>query len=185
VAFNIDQLAEIQNDSGDTDYSSSYDSPYDGDTYDADALATLLRLEEALLAFSSLLFLLHFVLFVRACVETHQYNNHPVTRTVYVQVPMQMAGGPPSQQPFGYYAYQPLPDQSQSFAQPQPQVQGAPVAAPQQAHLYGYYAPAPANPPQVSEQNRTSAVAGSSNAAAGRQRPSSRGVSPVSTNDQQ
>jgi hypothetical protein len=180
VAWDVDQLGDIQTD---PDSSSYYPSEYY--TYDADTFATRLKLEETLLAFSFLLFLLHFVLFVRACVETHEYNRRPVNRTVYVPIPVQMAGGAPGQQPFGYYAYQPLPGQPLPFAQPQPQVQGAPVAAPQQAHLYGYYAPAPSFPPQVPENNRTSVVPGPSNAAVGRQGPSAGDVSPVSSRGHQ
>ncbi|OIW28233.1 hypothetical protein CONLIGDRAFT_370266 [Coniochaeta ligniaria NRRL 30616] len=180
VAYDVENLDEIRNDSDSSRYSYSYYN-----ALDADSLAALLGLEEALLAFMSLLFLLHFVLFVRACVETHQYNNHPVTRTVYVQVPVQMAGGAPGQQPFGYYAYQPLPGQPLPFAQPQSQVPGAPVATPQQAHLYGYYAPAPAFPPQVPQDNRMSTVSGSSHAAPGRHGPSTGTVSPVTSSDRQ
>ena len=149
------------------------------DSYDPATFAALLTLEEVLLAFTSVLFLLHFVLFVRACVETHQYNKHsrPSTRIVYVPVPMQ--GMVPGQQPYGYYAYQPLPGQALPFTAPaQQQVQGGPVA-PQQAHLNGYYAPAPAAgfAPQVPHDNRMSTVSGSSNPAAGHHAPPAGSVS--------
>lgn len=184
MVFDTEQLQEIRDGSDSTRYYSSYYEAYDADTF-----ATILSLEETLLAFISILFLLHFVLFVRACIETHQYNNHPATRTVYVQVPVQMAGGAPGQQPFGYYAYQPLPGQPLPFAlpqpQPQPQVRGAAVTSPQPAHLYGYYAPTPAVPPQVPQNNRTAAVSGSSSAGAGRHGPASGSVSPVTSSDQQ
>lgn len=182
MAYDVEHLRELQDPSNDTNYGYSY---YD-DT-DPDTMSVVVALEEALLAFVSILLLLHFVLFVRACVETHQYNSSRVTRTVYVQVPVQMVGGAPGQQPIGYYAYQPLPGQPLPFMpppQPQPQVSGsAPVAAPQQAHLYGYYAPAPSVVPQQGRdyQAKRTSVPGSSNAAAGRSGHSPAPVSPASS----
>lgn len=185
VAFDIDDLDDADVNAG------YYDT--DGDTPSYGSLAvfqTRIRLEEALLAFSGVLMLLHFVLFVRACVETQQYNSRRRhrTRTVYVPVPVQVAGlAPDSQQPVGYFAYQPMPSQSLPFVLPpqqhqqQPQLSGAP-APPQQAHLYGYYAPAPApvlqSRPQ--EDSPAPAVAGPSTAAAVGYGPSGGDVSPVS-----
>ena len=194
VSFDIDQLDEIRSsDSSDSDSSGTrYTSSY-YDNYDASTFARLVQLEEVLLAFSALLAVLHFVLFVRACVETHRYNASPVTRTVYVQMPVQMAGGVPGQVPVGYFAYQPLPGQPLPFVQmPQVQGQGAPVGQPPQAHLYGYYAPAPVpgqapvfQPQQqmpVNNQPTRSGREGSSTAHAS---PATGAVSPVTTSDRQ
>ncbi|KAB5545859.1 hypothetical protein GE09DRAFT_221626 [Coniochaeta sp. 2T2.1] len=167
VSFDLDQLSRIRDNSNNGSGSSS--SYYDN--YDAPTFARLVQLEETLLAFSALLALLHFVLFVRACVETHQYNNSSlVTRTVYVQVPVQMPAG---RVPVGYFAYQPLPGQPLPFVQQQqqqPHMQGGRgvPAQPPQAHLYGYYAPA-----QVPGQGSSTAPVS----------PSAGTVSPVTTSD--
>jgi hypothetical protein len=174
VALDVERLAD-GSDSSSYYYSSYY-------SYDPDALSGLLRVEEALLAFMSILLLLHFVLFVRACVETHQYNNHTV-KTVYVQVPASMPGGIADQQPYGYYAYQPAPGQPpMQFQQPVPQVPGAPIA-PQQAHMYGYYAPAPMFSPPVPDHTQTPMMSGSSASAAGDHGARPETVSPVTASD--
>ncbi|KAB5578007.1 hypothetical protein GE09DRAFT_537156 [Coniochaeta sp. 2T2.1] len=194
VSFDLDQLSRIRNNSNNSGSGSSY-----YDNYDAPTFARLVQLEETLLAFSALLVVLHFVLFVRACVETHRYNNSSlVTRTVYVQVPVQMPAG---QVPVGYFAYQPLPGQPLPFVQ-QPQMQGGRgvPAQPPQAHLYGYYAPAPVPgqapvfQPQhqipVSHPTAPAAQRSSNAAATGSQgssttpvSPSAGTVSPVTTSD--
>ncbi|KAI0126223.1 hypothetical protein BJ170DRAFT_634203 [Xylariales sp. AK1849] len=77
---------------------------------------------EAILAFLSLLVLIHFTLFVRACVETAQRNS---TAGPVIMVPQHV-----------YYAQQPMaqyPVQTMSSMQP-----GYPPR-PQQAHMSGYY----------------------------------------------
>lgn len=157
VAFDLEDSEEAGDDGDDSGYysyspdTSDYGSSSSGSG--AGAWAARLRLEETLLAFACLLMLLHFVLFVRACVETHQYNTGRRTRTVYVQVPVQMAVVAPGgqQQPVGYFAYQPLP------------------AQPQQAHLYRPDAPdsSPALPSRAPEGNRTPTVDGPSTTTAG------------------
>lgn len=153
-------------------YDDSNYSYYGYDDIDFDALSAMVKLVETLVAFMGILFLIHFVLFVRACVETNQYNKwRRGTRTVYVHVPMPMG---PGQQPYDYYtpmpgqqqmmmpqrnqqmAYQPMPGQQPMMMMQQPpqqMMQGGP-AAPGQAHLYGYYAPAPV-PTQQAPAART------------------------------
>lgn len=158
---------EIQADYG-SRYSSYADSYYDMYTYEA--LSALIRLIEALVAFLALLLVIHFALFVGACVETNRYNAWKygnTERTVYVHVPVAMT---PGQQIYGYWA--PVPGQQQKVfhpmsgpmppmtvpqpgSQPQPQmVGGAGPAVPPQAQIYGYYAPVPAPTPGTPRQQQ-------------------------------
>jgi hypothetical protein len=146
VSNHVEQLEDIRS-GGNSDWYYSWNRQ-SWDDYDAGAFALMLHLEEALDAFVALLLIIHFVLFVRACVETDRYNKSNVkTRVVYVHVPMPPATGP-GQQLMGYYAYQPLPGQPLPFPQqqqqPQAQVPGGVPPPPQQAHLHGYYCPVPA-----------------------------------------
>jgi hypothetical protein len=119
------------------------DVPDDDGWKEYHALLIIIQLIETLIAFMAILEIIHFILLVRACVETYQYNKWKLehaTRTVYVHVPV----------PYGYYmpapgqeqiVFQPAPaQQQQQPQQPQRTTQGGP-AAPAQAHFYGYYAP--------------------------------------------
>jgi hypothetical protein len=120
------------------------------------ALHVIIQLIETLIAFMTILVVIHFILLVRACVETYQYNKWKLehaTRTVYVHVPV----------PYGYYmpapgqeqmVFQPAPAQQQQQPQPPQQTTQGGLAAPAQAHLYGYYAPVQ-NPAQPAPQVRT------------------------------
>lgn len=105
-----------------------------GGYYDIDTDEQYAALEAAILAFLCILLIVHFTLFVRACVETHQYNS--VSRTVYVPISM-------VPQTYNYYPV--APQQQQPMVQmtvpPQQGQQPQMVAAPQHAHLYGHYAP--------------------------------------------
>lgn len=117
-----------------------------------DGFATAAR---ALLAFVGLLLLLHFALFVRACVETSQHNHHrrACRHVVYVPVPVDMDGVPvrgvgvaggggeggvpgANGSPQGFYG---------SGAGAGPQRVGS--AGGLDASLFGYYAPQPQPPP--------------------------------------
>ncbi|KAH8895836.1 hypothetical protein GQ53DRAFT_838755 [Thozetella sp. PMI_491] len=98
--------------------------------------------EKALLGLTAVLAVIHFVLFVRACVETHQRNNTAQRTTIYVPVAMNPDGSYGN--PYGYYA------QPQGTVPIPPEV-ARQMAASGQAHLVpgqvpppaGYYAPAP------------------------------------------
>ncbi|RKU46261.1 hypothetical protein DL546_006420 [Coniochaeta pulveracea] len=117
------------------------------------ALRAMTQLVEVIIAFMAILEVIHLVLFLRACVETHQYNKWKLehaTRTIYVPVPMA----------YGYYTQGPGPERmvfrpvpAQHPQQLQPTTQGGPLA-PAQAHLYGYYAPVQ-NPAQPAPHART------------------------------
>lgn len=97
-------------------------------------------IDQVLLAMIIILLLLHFTLFVRACVETHQFNNTPSQTTIYVPVAMEVNGAYGS--PYGYYAQQPPqalaipPEIARQMAAP-----GQLPMMPQQTLLQGYYAP--------------------------------------------
>lgn len=141
-------------------YYSTYDDPYyysdDGDsspyanpdyvedsTTPAQQLAFLRRflaLMEATLALTCVLLLVHFALFVRACVETSQWNHAAATRTVYVPVPHPAAG--PHGRPAYYYA---------AAAAPMPM---SPQYRDPAGNVYGYYAPPPPPPPPMPQQQQ-------------------------------
>lgn len=111
-------------------YSYSYYDDYYSDG-DLDWIGTIIPLEQAILSFTVLLLLVHFTLFVRACVETHQYNR--ATRTIFVPMPVAPYGYPPPGPPMQQYPY---------AMQPAPPPQMAePPRAPDNVHHYGYYAP--------------------------------------------
>lgn len=160
-----------------------YDYGYYGyyDDYYNDSLnwvKTIVAVEEAMLAFTVLLFLIHFTLFVRACVETHQYNR--ATRTIFIPMPMGQYGYYPPGPPIQQYPYGMQPVPQQQMVQPQPQM-------PDQIHHYGYYAPAaqgavevPSN--QLGDQPRGSTISTAS-PPPGQQIP--RSVSPGTNSDYQ
>lgn len=108
----------------------------------------IFAIEQAILAFTVLLLIIHFILFVRACIETHEYNK--ATRTVLVAVPMAQYGyyqaGPPQPQ-MQYGMQQMAPQQQQMPQQYLTREQMAQQA--QQAQVYGYYAPPGPAPPGV------------------------------------
>ncbi|KAL1836898.1 hypothetical protein VTK73DRAFT_4884 [Phialemonium thermophilum] len=116
-----------------------YDERFDGDDYYVyedrspeyyALLKKAIGIEVAEAVFLAVLLVAHFTLFVRACVETSRYNQ--ITRTVYV--PMAMPSVVPQT---GYY---PIPQGQPGQQQQEMTSQAAPVS-PEQAHLYGYYAP--------------------------------------------
>ncbi|KAH8649938.1 hypothetical protein BX600DRAFT_554390 [Xylariales sp. PMI_506] len=100
------------------DYYCSYYDYYD--YYSSNYLGSL----QALVAFSALLVLIHFILFVRACVETSQRNR--MTSAMVVMPPAMYYAAPP-------------PAMGQYPVAQQPGVPGYP----QQAHLSGYYGQVP------------------------------------------
>lgn len=110
-------------------YSYSYYDDYYSDG-DLDWIGTIIPLEQAILSFTVLLLLVHFTLFVRACVETHQYNR--ATRTIFVPMPVAPYGYPPPGPPMQQYPY---------AMQPAPPPMAEPPRAPDNVHHYGYYAP--------------------------------------------
>lgn len=112
--------------------------------YDPDELEWIRQLfsvEQAMLAFVTLLLIVHFTLFVRACIECHQYNT--ATRTIYL--PMAMPG---PVGPYGYY--QPGPPQAQPY--PYAMQQAPQQHMPQQQQHFEYYAPPAAAAPNRSYQ---------------------------------
>ena len=66
----------------------SYGSDTGTSEYFAPTGFKILLIERTLLAFSCLLLLTHFILFVRACIETHQYNMYG--STVYVPIALSL-----------------------------------------------------------------------------------------------
>ncbi|KAK0637000.1 hypothetical protein B0T17DRAFT_613650 [Bombardia bombarda] len=113
-------------------------------------------LHNCILAFIIFLLIIHFVLFVRACIETHQLNR--ANRRIYVRVPVPVGG------PYGYYGGGAPPQQFPGLApgtvmppypimaqapgmQPQMMPYGTAPVPPQQALLYGgFYAPSAGQP---------------------------------------
>lgn len=91
--------------------------------------------EQVLLGFDCTLLFIHFILFVRACVET---NRLALARKKPLVIRVPVYGGPEPGAQGVYY-----PPQSMGQAPPQ-FLQGNGPMSPQTAHLYGgYYAPAP------------------------------------------
>jgi uncharacterized membrane protein YhaH (DUF805 family) len=89
-----------------------------------DSYSTYTGLMQGVVAMCALLFLIHFFLFVRACIETHRRNSSP--RVVMMPQPMYY---PPPQQPY--------PMQQQQYPQ-----QHVPYPMhPQQAHFSGHWEP--------------------------------------------
>ncbi|KAM7195768.1 hypothetical protein V8F20_007338 [Naviculisporaceae sp. PSN 640] len=125
------------------------------------------HIESALLGLMVILMIIHFFLFVRACVETHRVNTasrmfkNSIIR--YVTVPVQPDGTTggvvfPGMPP-GWYA-QPMPGYpaippeaafpARRSMQQQPQANGGPAMPPQAVLYGGYYAPAaPAGMQQI------------------------------------
>jgi hypothetical protein len=138
-----------------TAYSEPY-TWYDYPSYNRSALHSQSQVyEQAMLAFDIILLLIHFILFVGACVET---NRAAAARkkVVVVQVPVQAGAeypgggqypfyGPPQSfmpQPGAQPGQYPVPLMAQ--VPPQQAGDGTGPALPQPATLYGgYYAPAP------------------------------------------
>ncbi len=117
--------------------------------------------EIALEVFIAILMVLHFVLFVRACVETHRYNNMPRATTIYVPVAMAMNGASYGS-PYGYYGQNQVqipPEMARQLA-----ASGHAPVAPPQTLLNGYYAPPGAVPgtngPAASTQPSPAAMYG-------------------------
>ncbi len=126
----------------DYDYDYSYYSSYSSSSLRRNR-APALGVERAILAFLCILLAIHFLLFVRACIETNQRNSASRSRTVYVPVavPMNSAYG----SPYGFYGQPP-----QQPMQALPTAPGQVPVPPQQALLQGYYAPAAAHPAAAS-----------------------------------
>ncbi|KAH9904037.1 hypothetical protein F4778DRAFT_78213 [Xylariomycetidae sp. FL2044] len=101
-------------------YDDYYSDYYGYDDYDYSYSPRYISYLQAVLAFTALLIIVHFFLFVRACVETAQRNS--MARPVYM-MPPQM-----------YYA----PPMQPGFPTQQPMQPGFP-APPPQAHMSGYY----------------------------------------------
>ncbi|KAJ0165118.1 hypothetical protein CTA2_12320 [Colletotrichum tanaceti] len=79
-------------------------SGYPDSWYGGDSIATK---QHVALAFTCLLFLIHFILFVRACVETHQRNSRPPIYMVPISTPT------PLQAAVSNAAFPCLPQQTQ------------------------------------------------------------------------
>ncbi|KAK4044149.1 hypothetical protein C8A01DRAFT_31751 [Parachaetomium inaequale] len=138
-----------------TAYSSPYDW-YDYPSYNRSALHSQSQVyEQAMLAFDIVLLLIHFILFVGACVETNRVAAAR-KKVVVVRVPVQVGAeypgggqyplyGPPQPfvpQPGSLPGQYPVPLMAQ--VPPQQAGDGTGPAPPQPATLYGgYYAPAP------------------------------------------
>jgi len=95
-------------------------------------LKGIIPMANTLLAFTVLLFIIHFILFVRACIETNQINTFK--KRVYVQVPLPMVQE--------YYAPAAPVVQDRRSSVP-------PTQQPVQEALHGYYAPTPSRPAAV------------------------------------
>lgn len=146
-----DWTVDSQCDDGSFEYYSGSRYVYCGyNTFDSQAQATkYFRLLEALIAFSTLMAIGHFVLFVLACIETDRRRKFgKQTKVVYLVA----APGPADGR--SYYS-QVLPGQPQ------------PVHSAAHAGAYGYYAPGPAAPsPARPEQAQGSASGAGPSAAA-------------------
>ncbi|KAH7039603.1 uncharacterized protein B0I36DRAFT_357011 [Microdochium trichocladiopsis] len=133
--FNAGYLAEYLSDYDDYGYSpSSYYYGY----YNFMISGQYQSITYALLAFSALLLIIHFTLFVRACIETHKRNSADrAVRYIYVQQPMYY----PGQQFTPQQLMQMQMQQQQFYGQPQPQQPVVPggIQQPQPAHYSGYY----------------------------------------------
>ncbi|KAH6640068.1 hypothetical protein BKA67DRAFT_140536 [Truncatella angustata] len=150
----VSQLRNCQEEQEDgrSSSSSSYYSYYcDEDEWAILSKGTVVPILRAIEAFIALLTLVHFILFVYACIETNQRNR---SRSQYMMMPPQMYYGPqPGMAPYGYptmppQAYMAAPqgassNEKSTAAIPQPQGN--------HSNFAGFYAPAgatPAYPPQ-------------------------------------
>lgn len=127
-----------------------YSSYYDDD--DPASIHSFFRMEQAELAFSVLLLIGHFVLFILACIETDRRNKatRGMPRTVYVVGPpppghasVYYAPAPTQGMPQGMpqgYPYPPMQFYPQHPQQPQ-EPQPARVNGDSNPAAYGYYAP--------------------------------------------
>ncbi|KAK3935574.1 hypothetical protein QBC46DRAFT_397236 [Diplogelasinospora grovesii] len=140
--------------------------------------------QQVLLGFTAVLLLIHFIMFWRACVETHRVNRLHRQRVVYVPVAVAAYGSPhgyyygpqqfptvlqaqpgmQQQQQFPYPPQMMVPPQMmmnqtpQMMQQQQMQMAQRESVTPQQAQLYGgFYAPvAPPQAHQQPQNNRNS-----------------------------
>ena len=117
---------------------------------DFDLQGSYLHAIQAFVAMWCLALITHFVLFVLACIDTHQRNRLKSRGVVYSPPPV---GGPvPGMVPLSYYPPPALPQQMYMSPVPvAPAPQGKAPLAPQQDYrnLAGFYAPQPSPAPQA------------------------------------
>ncbi|KAK4189433.1 hypothetical protein QBC35DRAFT_356975, partial [Podospora australis] len=116
------------------DYLGDYDYPTSNPAT-TDAARNTGILQQVLLAFDCILLVIHFVLFIGACVEVHKTNKAKrETKTIFIAVP---PGGPLPEQVF----HVAQPTSSIRWGPPTPRSQQTPP--PQVVQYAGYYAPEP------------------------------------------
>ncbi|KAK4213688.1 hypothetical protein QBC37DRAFT_373796 [Rhypophila decipiens] len=130
----------------------------DGHWYHAQYNGEIARLEAAILGLMIIILVIHFVLFIGACVETHEVNlmamrnKKTIVRYIQVPIPVDAAGAPlfPGAHPGTAYP-QPYPQMAMMnqavppgptpYGRPHFQPHGNGIPPPAQVLLGGYYAP--------------------------------------------